>query len=106
MLSVQYRPYDAPTVFYGTTGGGSSGGTLLSAEEKIAELQHLVESMVSEREHVARELEEVQAEKVQRGTAALLECVAICHAPCIRSLCDILAVDVPEVCKHSSTNSR
>ena len=76
----QYRAFDteAQTVFSGDTsshgpGAGSSKGgsgeespatVLLSAEEKLAELTAIIAAGKAERERMARELEEVQAEKV------------------------------------------
>lgn len=65
----QYRPYAAPTVFYGNGSAGSQSGTqggsgLLTGEEKIAEMLRVVEMLTSDRDRMARELEEVQAEKV------------------------------------------
>lgn len=60
----QYRPYDAPVVFSGATGAGNGTSGLLSAEDKITELQRVVDAAAADREHLARELEEVQAEKV------------------------------------------
>eukprot|EP01138_Halocafeteria_seosinensis_P014292 gb/GECG01014592.1/.p1 GENE.gb/GECG01014592.1/~~gb/GECG01014592.1/.p1 ORF type:complete len:994 (+),score=180.45 gb/GECG01014592.1/:1-2982(+) len=63
----QFKPYQAPTVFTGdddNNEGATGSPNLLSAEEKINELQNLVESGKNERERLARELEEVQAEKV------------------------------------------
>ena len=63
----QFKPYQVPTVFTGDgdeTNNATGSPSLLSAEEKINELQNLVESGNNERERLSRELEEVQAEKV------------------------------------------
>ncbi len=56
-------------MFYGNGSAGGQGGTqsgagLLTGEEKIAEMLRVVEMLTSDRDRMARELEEVQAEKV------------------------------------------
>ncbi len=89
--SAKYAPHSAPTVIYsspsgkrhgaggaaagaggaatggrdasGNTGAAASGG-MLTAPEKVAELQSLVESGAAEQARLTRELEEVRAEKV------------------------------------------
>ncbi len=50
--------------------GGGAGGEerLLSAEEKISELSRIVDAALGDRERLARDLEDVQAEKVQMET--------------------------------------
>jgi hypothetical protein len=73
-VAPQYRPYAAPTVFYGNGSAGSQSGTqggagLLTGEEKIAEMMRVVEVLTSDRDRMARELEEVQAEKVGQRNA-------------------------------------
>ena len=64
----QFRPYDAPTVFSGADGAASAResqpSTLLSAEDKIAELTRVVETTKTDRDRLAQDLEEIQAEKV------------------------------------------
>jgi hypothetical protein len=86
LTTPQYRPYDAPTVFYGNGSNGSSGsqpsGGLLSAEEKISELMRVLESATSDRERLARELEEVQAEKVC-GRVCLCLSVVMLRRRCV-----------------------
>jgi len=77
--AAKYAPHSAPTVIYSSpsgkrTAGGDGGkassadsGTaagLLTAPEKVAELQSLVESGAAEQARLTRELEEVRAEKV------------------------------------------
>jgi DNA repair exonuclease SbcCD ATPase subunit len=45
--------------------GGSGEERLLSAEEKISELSRIVDAALGDRERLTRDLEDVQAEKVQ-----------------------------------------
>ena len=80
--AAKYAPHSAPTVIYSSPNGKKSGaaaaagkggaagagaassGGMLTAPEKVVELQSLVESGAAEQARLTRELEEVRAEKV------------------------------------------
>lgn len=62
----QFRPHDASVVAVvpSSRGAGAPSERLLSAHEKIQELQALVDTQATEHARVAKELEDIKAEKV------------------------------------------
>jgi hypothetical protein len=61
----QYAPHGQPTLFTNPDASTTAdGGSLLSAQDKIGELTRLVEQQKADLERMAKEMEDVQAEKV------------------------------------------
>jgi len=76
LTTKQFKPFEddragdrSPIADIIAEGGGGGGGggeeRLLSAEEKISELSRIADAALGDRERLARDLEDIQAEKVQ-----------------------------------------
>ncbi len=66
MSTRQFKPFDDARA--GASPTAEHDGVLLTADEKIVELSRVVDKTLSDREGLLRDLEDVQAEKVQMET--------------------------------------